>query len=152
MAVDDNINKSGDDANKNHDDIGFSSDLNLSFGDTLYLYPNDTSGSPIVIIKLTSIENYKMWSIAMTFALRNYNKLGYIDGSCKRDNSNHGLANQWDMCNSVVVTWILNYLSLDLSVVLYMLKQLLKCGVILKKLITKLMVLLCLICIKVITL
>nr|GEY97951.1 ribonuclease H-like domain-containing protein [Tanacetum cinerariifolium] len=40
-----------DDANK-HDDIDCSSELNLSFGDTLYLHPNDTSGSPIVTIKI----------------------------------------------------------------------------------------------------
>ncbi|GKA82439.1 ribonuclease H-like domain-containing protein, partial [Tanacetum coccineum] len=52
-----------------------------------------------------------MWSIAMTIALRNYNKLGFIDGSCKKDSSNPGLANQYDMCNSVVVIWILNSLS-----------------------------------------
>ncbi|GKB71830.1 hypothetical protein Tco_0933242 [Tanacetum coccineum] len=48
-----------DDANK-HDDIGTSSELTLSFGDTLYLHPNDTGGSSIVTIKLTSTENYKM--------------------------------------------------------------------------------------------
>ncbi|GJY60904.1 hypothetical protein Tco_0461561 [Tanacetum coccineum] len=47
MAFGDDINKSGDDSNKKHDDIGFSSELNLSFGDTLYLYPYDTGGSPI---------------------------------------------------------------------------------------------------------
>ncbi|GKC26699.1 ribonuclease H-like domain-containing protein [Tanacetum coccineum] len=55
-----------------------------------------------------------MWSIAMTFALRNHNKLGFIDGSCKKDSSNPSLANQWDMCSSVVVTWILNSLSSEL--------------------------------------
>ncbi|GKA45218.1 ribonuclease H-like domain-containing protein [Tanacetum coccineum] len=55
-----------------------------------------------------------MWSIAMTFALRNKNKLGFIDGSCKKDPSIPSLANQWDMCNSVVVTWILNSLSPEL--------------------------------------
>ncbi|GKB28278.1 putative RNA-directed DNA polymerase, partial [Tanacetum coccineum] len=93
---------------------GSSSGLNLSFGDPLYLHPNDTSGSPIVTVKLTGTENYKMWSIAMTFALKNHNKLGFIDGSCKRDIDNPALANQWDMCNSVVVTWILNSLSFDL--------------------------------------
>ncbi|GKA91488.1 ribonuclease H-like domain-containing protein [Tanacetum coccineum] len=62
-----------------------SSDLNLTFGDPLYLHPNDTSGSPIVTIKLT-------------------------------DNTNPALANQWDMCNFVVFTWILNSLSSDLYV------------------------------------
>ncbi|GJY74539.1 ribonuclease H-like domain-containing protein [Tanacetum coccineum] len=43
-----------------------------------------------------------------------HNKLCFIDGSCKRDNKNYALTNQWDMCNSVVVTWILNSLSLKL--------------------------------------
>ena len=50
----------------------------------------------------------------MKFALRNHNKLGFIDGTCIRDDSNSGLANQWDTCNSVVVAWILNSLSPEL--------------------------------------
>ncbi|GJT34246.1 putative RNA-directed DNA polymerase [Tanacetum coccineum] len=58
--------------------VGSSSDLNLSFGDPLYLHPNDTNGTPIVTI------------------------------------NNLGFANQWDMYNSVVVTWILNSLSSEL--------------------------------------
>ncbi|GJS30311.1 ribonuclease H-like domain-containing protein [Tanacetum coccineum] len=97
MAVTSDVSKSGDDTNK-HIDIGSSFELNLSFGDTLYLHPNDTGGSPIVTIKLTGTENYKMWSIAMTFALRNHNKLSFIDGFCKKDNNNNpALANQWDI-------------------------------------------------------
>nr|GFB01793.1 hypothetical protein [Tanacetum cinerariifolium] len=98
MVVTDNVSKSGDDTNK-HTDIGSSFELNLSFGDTLYLHPNDTSGSPIVTIEFTGTDNYKMWSIAMTFALINHNKLRFIDGSCKKDNNNLALVNQWDMCN-----------------------------------------------------
>nr|GEY15826.1 hypothetical protein [Tanacetum cinerariifolium] len=69
---------------------------------------------PIVTIKLTGTENYKVWSIAMTFALRNPNKIGFIDGTCEKDDSNPALANQWDMCNSVLFTWILNSPSPDL--------------------------------------
>ncbi|GKC90676.1 ribonuclease H-like domain-containing protein [Tanacetum coccineum] len=101
---------SGDDPKKG---VSGSSDLNFTFGDPLYMHPNDTGGSPIVIIKLTGTENYKVWSIAMTFALRNHNKIGFIDGTCEKDNINPALANQWDMCNSVVFTWILNSLSSD---------------------------------------
>ncbi|GJZ35501.1 hypothetical protein Tco_0581318, partial [Tanacetum coccineum] len=69
MAIDDNINMSGDDATKKHDDIGFSSELNLSFGDTLYLHPNDTSGSSIVTISpglftgaIYAKTTFDMWS------------------------------------------------------------------------------------------
>nr|GEZ52052.1 hypothetical protein [Tanacetum cinerariifolium] len=76
MAGDnDNSNKNGDKS------IGSSSELNLSFGDSLYLHPNDTGGSPIVTIK---------------------------------DNFKPALANQWEMYNSIVFTWILNSLSFDL--------------------------------------
>ncbi|GJW49671.1 retrovirus-related pol polyprotein from transposon TNT 1-94 [Tanacetum coccineum] len=64
-------------------------------------YDHHISGSPIVTIKLTGTENYKVWSIAMTFALRNHNKLGFIDGSREKDNTNPALANQWDMSNSI---------------------------------------------------
>nr|GEU28992.1 putative Gag-polypeptide of LTR copia-type [Tanacetum cinerariifolium] len=115
MVVTKDVSKSGDDANK-HTHVSSSSELNLSFGDTSYLHPNDTGSSSIVTIKLTGTENYKLWSIAMTFSLKNHNKLGFIDGSCKKENNNSDLANQWDMCNSVVVTWILNSLSPDLFV------------------------------------
>ncbi|GJZ01118.1 retrovirus-related pol polyprotein from transposon TNT 1-94 [Tanacetum coccineum] len=102
---DDNIN-SGDSSKK---PIGTSSDLNLSFGDSLYLHPNDTSGSPIVTVKLTSTENYKIWSIAMTFALINHNKLGFIDGTCKKDDSNPALANQWEMRQTSYATVLKDY-------------------------------------------
>ncbi|GKE14265.1 hypothetical protein Tco_1421842 [Tanacetum coccineum] len=93
MAVTEDVSKSGDDANK-HTDIGSSSELNLSFDDTLYLHPNDIGGSSIVTIKLTGTENSKMWSIDMTFPLRNLNNLGFIDDSCKKDNNNPALVNQ----------------------------------------------------------
>ncbi|GKE90991.1 ribonuclease H-like domain-containing protein, partial [Tanacetum coccineum] len=55
-----------------------------------------------------------MWSCAMKFALRNKSKLGFIDGTCKRKSDDPVLANQWDLCNSVVVTWVLNSVSAEL--------------------------------------
>nr|GEX17343.1 hypothetical protein [Tanacetum cinerariifolium] len=74
----------GDDASKFS-----SSGLSLNFGDPLYLHLNDTGGSSIVSVKL-------------------------MDGTCKKNVSDTALANQWDMCNSVVFTWIINSLSPDL--------------------------------------
>nr|GEY30822.1 hypothetical protein [Tanacetum cinerariifolium] len=38
----------------------------------------------------------------------------YLHPNDTSDSSNHGLANQWNKCNSVVVTWILNSLSPEL--------------------------------------
>nr|GEV96072.1 ribonuclease H-like domain-containing protein [Tanacetum cinerariifolium] len=50
---------------------GRSSDLTFSFGNPLYLHPNDTSGALIINLKLTETKIYNMWSCAMKFALRN---------------------------------------------------------------------------------
>ncbi|GKB36189.1 retrotransposon protein, putative, ty1-copia subclass [Tanacetum coccineum] len=91
MVIEDD-NVKNDDSSKKV--IGTSCDLNFSFGDSLYLHLNDTGGSPIMTVKLTGTENYTIWSIVMTFALRNNNKLGFIDGSCTKDDSNPALANQ----------------------------------------------------------
>nr|GEX19892.1 ribonuclease H-like domain-containing protein [Tanacetum cinerariifolium] len=60
VVKNDDVNKNGDSSKKII--IGYSFDLNMSFGDSLYLHLNDTGGSPIVTIKLTSTENYKMGS------------------------------------------------------------------------------------------
>ncbi|GKF55786.1 putative transcription factor interactor and regulator CCHC(Zn) family protein, partial [Tanacetum coccineum] len=91
-----------------------SSDINLAFGDALFLHPNDTNGSPLIPMKLTGTKNYKIWSIAMRLALSNKNKLGFTDNTCKTPAATDPLANQWDMCNSMVLTWILNSISPEL--------------------------------------
>ncbi|GJR04388.1 putative LTR copia-type gag-polypeptide [Tanacetum coccineum] len=56
----------------------------LIFGDELYLHPTDASSTPLINLKLTGINNYNVWSHAMTLALNSKNKLGFIDGKCKK--------------------------------------------------------------------
>ncbi|GJT77615.1 putative transcription factor interactor and regulator CCHC(Zn) family protein [Tanacetum coccineum] len=111
----------GDDSSNSFDssinisNISDKSDLpDLKFGDPLFLHPNDTSPTPLINFKLIGTDNYNMWSCTMKFALRNKSKLGFIDGTCKRKSDDHVLANQWDLCNSVVITWILNSVSAEL--------------------------------------
>ncbi|KAJ0843118.1 putative transcription factor interactor and regulator CCHC(Zn) family [Helianthus annuus] len=52
----------------------------------------------------------------MKLALMAKNKLGFIDGSCKRSTTDDVLASLWDRCNSIVLTWILNSVSDELYV------------------------------------
>ena len=85
----------------------------LIFGDELFLHPNDTNDSPIIPIKLSGTDNYNVWSISMTIALQNKNKLGFVNGKCRRP-TDASLAIQWDMCNSVVLSWILGSISQEL--------------------------------------
>ncbi|GKD12828.1 ribonuclease H-like domain-containing protein [Tanacetum coccineum] len=59
-------------------------------------------------------ENYQVWSCAMLLALEGKNKTSFIDGSCKRSNTDKVLGRQWDRVNAVVLGWILNSISEEL--------------------------------------
>ncbi|GKA39367.1 ribonuclease H-like domain-containing protein [Tanacetum coccineum] len=80
----------------------------LDVSDPLHLHPNDSTTLTVVSIKLKVIENYQVWSCAMLLALEGKNKIGFIDGSCKRSNTDEVLGRQWDRVNVVVLGWILN--------------------------------------------
>lgn len=89
---------------------------NLDLGNPLHLHSNDISSSSIVSIKLTGTENYRVWSTAMKLAINTRNKAGFINGKCVKATyaSSDVLSNQWERCNSIVLSWILNYVSEDL--------------------------------------
>ncbi|KAF5782447.1 putative RNA-directed DNA polymerase [Helianthus annuus] len=80
----------------------------LDIGDPLFLHPSDLSSLTIVGIKLKGTENYRVWSSAMKLALEAKNKFGFIAGKCKKNTDDEVLSSQWDRCNSVVLSWLLN--------------------------------------------
>ncbi|KAJ0620998.1 putative RNA-directed DNA polymerase [Helianthus annuus] len=86
----------------------------LDIGDPLFLHPSDSSSLTIVSIKLKGTENYRVWSSAMKLALEAKNKFGFIDGKCKKNTEDDVLSSQWDRCNSVVLSWLLNSVSEEL--------------------------------------
>ncbi|KAJ0541120.1 putative transcription factor interactor and regulator CCHC(Zn) family [Helianthus annuus] len=50
----------------------------------------------------------------MYLALQVKNKIGFVDGSCIRSKTDEVLGRQWDRCNSIVLSWILNSVSEEL--------------------------------------
>lgn len=104
--------------NKNTDLTGpscsDSSVSKLEFSDPLFLHPTDTSSTPIISFKLSGTENYKVWSCAMTLALQTKNKVGFVNGNCKKPETDVSLQEQWERCNSVVLSWILSSVSEEL--------------------------------------
>nr|GEV43859.1 ribonuclease H-like domain-containing protein [Tanacetum cinerariifolium] len=68
----------------------------MDISDPLHLHPNDTTALTIVSIKLKGTENYQVWSCALLLALEGKNKTGFIDGTCKRSNTDEVLGKQWD--------------------------------------------------------
>ncbi|KAJ0800186.1 putative retrotransposon Copia-like protein [Helianthus annuus] len=86
----------------------------IDASDPLFLHPSDCANLSIVTIKLKGTENYTVLANSMNLALQVKNKIGFIDGSCRRSTTDEVLGRQWDRCNSIVLTWILNSLSDEL--------------------------------------
>ncbi|GJQ95627.1 ribonuclease H-like domain-containing protein [Tanacetum coccineum] len=77
----------------------------LDISDPLHLHPNDTIALTVVSIKLKRTKNYQVWSCAMLLALECKNKIGFIDGSCKRSNEDEVLGKQWDRNGSSIADY-----------------------------------------------
>ncbi|GKF25879.1 ribonuclease H-like domain-containing protein [Tanacetum coccineum] len=86
----------------------------LDISDPVHLHPNDTTTLTVVSIKLKETENYQVWSCAMLLDLEGKNKIGFIDETCKRSNTDEVLGKQWDRINAIVLGWILNSISEEL--------------------------------------
>ncbi|GKE18333.1 ribonuclease H-like domain-containing protein [Tanacetum coccineum] len=71
----------------------------LDISDPMHLHPNDSTALIVVSIKLKGAENYQVRSCAMLLALERKNKTGFIDGSCKRSNTDelNALWKQFDV-------------------------------------------------------
>ncbi|GKA45109.1 pentatricopeptide repeat-containing protein [Tanacetum coccineum] len=82
--------------------------------DPLHLHPNNTTALTVVSIKLKGTEIYQVWSCAMLLTLEGKNKIGFIDGSYKRSNTDEVFGKQWDRVNAIVLGWILNSISEEL--------------------------------------
>ncbi|XP_075108852.1 uncharacterized protein LOC142180699 [Nicotiana tabacum] len=63
---------------------------------------------------LTGEENYSLWSKYVRIALLGRNKLGFVDGSWKKENFKEELWYQWKRCNAIVQSWIMNIVSSNL--------------------------------------
>ncbi|XP_060188735.1 uncharacterized protein LOC132617687 [Lycium barbarum] len=88
----------------------------LDCNDPLYVHPSDTPGVTLVPQLLIGSENYSEWSRSMKLSLLVKNKIGFIDGSCKRgDYENDAFrTHQWDRCNAIVQQWIMNSVAHEL--------------------------------------
>ncbi|GJW51394.1 hypothetical protein Tco_0092745, partial [Tanacetum coccineum] len=115
------VNYDQDDDVQDPDPVTRISKLDIS--DPLHLHPNDTTALTVVSIKLKGTENYQVWSCAMLLALEGNNKIGFIDGSCKRSNTYDIFGKQWDRVNAIVLGWILNSISEELFLGIFFSKR-----------------------------
>ncbi|XP_075103486.1 uncharacterized protein LOC142178062 [Nicotiana tabacum] len=80
----------------------------------LFFHPSDTPSSILIPIELIGSEDYGLWRRSMRIALQAKRKLGFVLGTCKKDSFKSELHEDWETCNAIVLSWIMNTVSLDL--------------------------------------
>ncbi|XP_073022626.1 uncharacterized protein [Primulina eburnea] len=79
-----------------------------------YLQNGDHPGLVLVTHPLTGT-NYNTWSRAISMALTAKNKLVFVDGAYLRPPMDDLLYGAWNRCNSMVISWLLNSVSREIS-------------------------------------
>ncbi|GKF47014.1 putative LTR copia-type gag-polypeptide, partial [Tanacetum coccineum] len=87
----------------------------LDGGNPLHTCPNDSTSTSLIPFKLLGTEIFYIWPSSMKLALQARNKFTFVDGSCVKFayTTSDVLSPQWDRCNAVVLTWIMNSVSAD---------------------------------------
>ncbi|XP_069149155.1 uncharacterized protein [Solanum lycopersicum] len=80
----------------------------------LYVHPSDNPGMMLVPVQFDGI-GYRSWRKGVMRALSVKNKLGFVDGSCEKPNNNLSQLRQWQRCDDMVTSWILNSLIKEVS-------------------------------------
>ena len=86
----------------------------IDASDALFLHPSDNPGM-VLVSKAFDGFGFGSWKRAMEIALTAKNKLGFVNGSCKKPESNPTSLQNWERCNNMVISWILNALSKEIS-------------------------------------
>ncbi|KAL5563154.1 hypothetical protein UlMin_032901 [Ulmus minor] len=79
-----------------------------------FLHHSDNPGLVLVSQPLIG-ENYASWSRAMLIALSVKNKLGFVDGSIPKPAGIDPNLSSWIRNNNIVISWILNSVSKEIS-------------------------------------
>lgn len=75
-----------------------------------YVHPSEGPSSVCISPKLNG-SNYLAWSKSMQRALGAKNKLQFVDGTINIPSHLDLNRNQWKMCNYLIHSWLLNYVS-----------------------------------------
>lgn len=87
---------------------------NIGQSHPLFLSIGDNSGAILISLHLSGSENYSIWSRAMKLEILGRNKLGFIDGTCKKADFGSNLVALRERCNVIMLSWIMNCVSKEL--------------------------------------
>ena len=86
----------------------------IDMNSVFYVYPSDNPGTPLVPAQFDGV-GYRSWRRGILRALSMKNKSVFIDGSCVKPAENSPQARQWQRCDDMVTSWILNSLTKEIA-------------------------------------
>ncbi|KAH0761005.1 hypothetical protein KY290_017078 [Solanum tuberosum] len=89
-------------------------DLPILSTNALYMHPSENAGSSIVSV-LFDGSGYRSWRRAILRALSVKNKTGFVNGKIVKPNLDSATLAQWERCDDMVTSCLLNSLSKDLA-------------------------------------
>lgn len=94
----------------------------INYSDPLYMHPSENAGSSITPV-LFDGSGYRSWRRGVLRALSVKNKIVFINGKLQKPDPNSPIFAQWERCDDMVMSWILNSLSKDLADILQYVKN-----------------------------
>ncbi|XP_070048918.1 uncharacterized protein [Nicotiana tomentosiformis] len=82
----------------------------------LFVHPSETPSLVLIPVQLKGSENYGLWWRSMKIALQAKRKLGFVDGKHTKTTFSAALHGDWETCNAIVLSWIMNTVSPDLLI------------------------------------
>nr|XP_033516256.1 uncharacterized protein LOC108947949 [Nicotiana tomentosiformis] len=110
MAILDPNNESGVESSSSTPVAGVDSKINLSC--PFYMHPSDNPGAMLVTAPFNGI-GYRSWRRSVLRALSVKNKIGFITREYKRPDLDSPQFRQWERCDDMVTSWILNSMCKD---------------------------------------
>ncbi|GJS42865.1 cysteine-rich receptor-like protein kinase 8 [Tanacetum coccineum] len=89
----------------------------------LFLHPQDHPGLVLISKKLTGSDNYGSWKRSMMIALNAKNKMKIVKGDFKKPAINANTRALWERTNDMIISWILNTITEQISNSLMQLKK-----------------------------
>ena len=86
-----------------------------SANNPFFLPRNENSRFVLTLQPLTGPENYMSWARSVFLALSTRNRFDFVNGSIPEPDSSSPLFNSWSKCNTTVLSWLTNSLSMELK-------------------------------------
>ncbi|XP_075106863.1 uncharacterized protein LOC107828156 [Nicotiana tabacum] len=86
----------------------------LDLTNPLFMHPSESVGSMLVLVPFDG-SGYRSWRRGVLRALSVKNKVRFINGKCRKPDSKDPSYDQWEQCDNMVTSWILNSISKDLT-------------------------------------